>query len=113
MSWRTADFNCTNTECGSTRIVMYDKNDGPGTVTCRICKSPMREGFPAPTVLRASFAEGQERGERWTMLKQSAKLEQEASTLRKNGKKEDAAALKKESKELAKRANTKRDKTDK
>ena len=108
--YRTSDEFCDS--CGSTKIVMHDRGEKPEE-TCHKCDLPMRVGFPAPLVMRAGFAEGQERGERWTMLKQSAKLEQEASLLRKNGKKEEAKEMKAEAKKLNQRAASKRDKTDK
>lgn len=112
MPYRTADFVCTNEECGFPDIILYDRDEGPGEQTCPHCSSPMRECFPAPTVMRHGFVDGQERGERWTMLKQSAKLEQDASRLRKNGKKEEAREMMAESKKLGTRAAEKRDKTD-
>ena len=111
MGYRTDDFNCP--ECEASRIVMYDKTDGPGEVICRSCGTQMVRGFPAPKVMRAGFTDGQERGERWTMLKQASKFEQQASRARKNGKAEEYAELKKESIKLNKRAQGKRDKTDK
>lgn len=107
--YKTSDVFCDS--CGDTKIVMHDRGEQPNEM-CHTCEVPMRVGFPAPTVMRASFAEGQERGERWTMLKQAARLEQDASRLRKNGKKAEASEMKAEAKKLNQRAATKRDKTD-
>jgi hypothetical protein len=108
--YRTADFNCE--ECGYTQIVMFDRKLGPGEVHCDKCDALMVEGFPAPTVLRASLAEGQRRGDRWTYATESAKLEQEAVRQRKNGNKIEAAEMKAEARKLNDRASKSRDKTD-
>lgn len=107
--YKTSDMFCDN--CGYSKIVLHDRGERPEE-TCIHCDTQMRIGFPAPTVMRASFADGQKRGERWELLKQSAKLEQEAVRARKNGRKEEASIMNKEAKELNKRALTKRDKTD-
>lgn len=108
--FRTTDMFC---DCGYNKIVMHDRKEPPPEEICIRCNTPMRIGFPAPTVMRAGFVDGQKRGERWELAKQAAKFEQESIRARKNGKKEESEFLKKESKELNKRALTKRDKTDK
>lgn len=109
MSYKTADFSCA---CGNQEIVMFDRATGPGEQTCVMCGETMIEGFPAPKVLRASLADGQRRGDRWTYSTESAKLEQEASRQRKNGHKEIAKEMKAEAKKLAKKASKSRDITD-
>ena len=90
---------------------MHDRKEKPEE-TCHHCDTPMRIGFPAPTVMRAGFVDGQKRGERWELAKQAAKLEHQSVLARKNGRKEEASIMNKEAKELNKRAATKRDKTD-
>jgi len=91
---------------------MHDKEETPEAPACSICDASMLRVFGAPVVLRASFAEGQGRGERWSLLKKSAKLEQQASHLRKNGKREEAQEMRQESQKLNKLAAGARDKTD-
>jgi len=106
--FKTTDMYCE--DCGRKTILMHDRKEEPYQICT--CGAEMKAGFPAPTVMRAGFADGQKRGDRWTYTTQAAKLEQEASRLRKNGKKEEAAEMKAESKVLLDRASTSRDKTD-
>lgn len=109
--YRYSDYHCT--ECGNIEEIMHLKKEVPEEVPCPECDSTMLRKFPAPLVMRASFADGQERGERWTMAKQAAKLEQQASYSRKNGNLSDYKEMKQEANKLNKRSLNKRDKTDK
>lgn len=107
--YKTTDVRCA--DCGATEILLHLRSETPEK-PCE-CGGQMVKTLSAPLVLRASFAEGQKRGDRWTYLKESAKLEQKASHLRKNGKRSEASEMLSESKELNKRAAVSRDKTDK
>lgn len=109
--YRTYDYICE--DCGYSDIELSKKGKQPTSIPCPECQGNMFEGFPAPTVMRAGFADGQKRGERWHLTKESAKLEHEAARLRKQGRREEAIGLRKEAKKIARKASTKRDKTDK
>lgn len=110
--YRTYDYTCE--DCGHTSIELFKKDQEPDATECTVCEGVAhKHTVVAPLVMRAGFADGQKRGERWHLAKESAKIEHEAARLRKKGQRAEAIELRKEAKKVAQRASTKRDKTDK
>jgi predicted nucleic acid-binding Zn ribbon protein len=110
--YKTYDYKCE--DCEETTIELFDKNDVPNMITCMKCFGvSIRAILSAPVVMRAGFADGFKRGDRWELTKEAGKLEQEAASMRKRKNHTEASKLKAEARVLAKRAGTKRDKTDK
>ncbi len=109
--YRYHDYKCIS--CGHYETIMLKRGEEEESQLCPVCDATMDRQFPAPMITKASYPDGISRGDRWELAKQSSRMEQEASLLRKHGKKEDAARLKREARQLSKRASTKRDKDDK
>jgi len=109
--YRTYDYRCT--ECGYRQIFLTDKGQQPDTIKCAECSGVSSLTFGAPAVLRASFPDGTDRGERWNLAKETAKLEQQAARARKKGNHQERKELLTEASKVGKLSLTKRDKTDK
>ncbi len=79
-------------------------------IDCEKCGSIMGRTIGAPMVLKASFPDGQDRGEKWNLTKEAAALEQEAA--KKHNRKNKKSILA-EATKLVKRVANKKDKAEK
>ena len=109
--YRTYSYRCS--DCKSETLELYKKSEQPDILDCGSCGSigTMSEAFGMPAVVgKASFLDGQSRGDGWTLAVESAKMEQQAMRAKKRNKTEEYQELNKESKKLAKIASVSKQK---
>lgn len=109
--YKSYDYGCF--DCGFSDIFLIKRSEEPDEKECPQCGGTMHTKLSAPTVLRASFADGQARGERWELAKKVGQLEHEASVARRKGDHEGRKEMLTEARKVGKMSLGKRDKTDK